>query len=75
MRFCFFDFDYFYYIWTQKESYVKYIGEGIKGYFNNIRKGYNKYIKSEIINIDNINYYLSICSENIERKEIYYIYE
>ena len=67
--------DYFYYIWTQKESYVKFLGVGIRGYFNNVKIGYNKNINTKKINIDNINYYLSICSNNIERKNIDIIYE
>ena len=68
--------DYFYNIWTKKEAYVKLIGTGIKGYFNNVPNDYRNYVETRKIEIGNESYYLSIASFNqVEREKYEIIYE
>ncbi|MBO4667461.1 MAG: 4'-phosphopantetheinyl transferase superfamily protein [Bacilli bacterium] len=70
------DINYFYEIWTKKEAFVKLIGTGIVGYFNNVPEKYHFYVKTNKYTIDNEDYYLSIASFNsIERNNWDIIYE
>lgn len=56
--------DYFYLIWTKKESYSKFIGTGIIGYFNNLPSNYRLKTLSYKIKFIEDYYTLSISSNS-----------